>query len=128
MQWLQHNYSNVLELLHSVLESTEEGLAAVYVGSPHLDHSGTEEGAIFATEHAKPPSMAPGGTENEYWLAMCIEVSSCLDLEQPLFCRQHFDDEVYSSRLCMENKPVMDQLFTQQCTFKLLLNCWFFPD
>ena len=55
MQWLQHNYSNVLELLHSVLESTEEGLAAVYVGSPHLDHSGTEEGAIFATEHAKPP-------------------------------------------------------------------------
>lgn len=75
MQWLQHNYSNVLELLHSVLESTEEGLAAVYVGSPHLDHSGTEEGAIFATEHAKPPSMAPGGTEKEYWLAMCIEVS-----------------------------------------------------
>ena len=72
--------------------------------------------------------MAPGGTEEGYWLAMCIEVSSCLDLEQPLFFRQHFDDEVYSSRLCMENKPVMDQLFTQQCTFKLLLNCWFFPD
>lgn len=77
IQWVVV-YNNVLELLHSVLESTEEGLAAVYVGSPHLDHSGTEEGAIFATEHAKPPSMAPGGTEKEYWLAMCIEVSSCL--------------------------------------------------